>query len=242
MRADQYVPNRCRQSRRDLSPEGDSGPPASSRSIYPRRVIWRPALATLAIVFAVTSCGDHPDCVNGECRCLAGEECSMSCDAPPCQVVCEEGSSCHGECANGNCSCEAGADCDFDCAAPPCHVACKGDNPTCDGACANGTCTCGVGSDCGFTCDAPPCHVDCEGDNPSCSGSCANGTCTCGPNSVCHFACESGPCHVDCQGTCLVDCPGQTAGTQDCDITQCAAGDVVICSNGLSTTCGAECP
>jgi hypothetical protein len=40
----------------------------------------------------------------------------------------------------------------------------------------------------------------------------------------------------------LVECPEGTAGTQNCDITQCAAGEVVICPNGAATACGVACP
>lgn len=181
-----------------------------SHAGYACLVIWRPALATtalatLALFFGLTSCDDELDCENGECRCLAGDECNLTCDAPPCHVVCEEDSSCSGACANGNCTCEAGADCDF-------------------------------------TCDAPPCHVTCEGDNPSCSGTCANGTCKCGPNSTCTFECAAGPCHANCEGACLVTCPPETAGTQNCDISQCGLGEVVVCPGGGATACGVPCP
>ncbi|MBL9025786.1 MAG: hypothetical protein JNL21_26560 [Myxococcales bacterium] len=144
-------------------------------------------------------------------------------------------------CENGLCTCEAGANCDFECDAPPCHVDC-GEGSDCSGACANGTCECAPEATCDFACDAPPCHVTCAGDNPSCSGTCANGTCACGSNSSCAFTCSAGPCHVTCDGTCVVDCPPDTAGTQNCDITSCAAGEIVVCPGGAATTCGAPCP
>ncbi len=144
-------------------------------------------------------------------------------------------------CENGTCRCESDAECDFTCEAPPCHVDCDAGSD-CTGACANGTCVCDAGATCDFSCDAPPCHVTCAGDNPSCNGTCANGTCTCNAGSTCAFTCGAGPCHVTCEGTCVVDCPPGTAGTQNCDITSCSAGEITVCPSGAATTCGAPCP
>lgn len=149
----------------------------------------------------------------------------------------------HDACAGGTCVCEERATCDFACGAPPCHVACR-PGSSCAGACANGTCTCDEGASCDFACDAPPCHVRCSADHPRCNGTCANGTCTCGPRSSCTFTCAAGPCHTECPegARCVVLCPPETAGTQNCDIVTCAAGDPVICPDGRATTCGAPCP
>jgi hypothetical protein len=147
------------------------------------------------------------------------------------------------ECSNGTCVCGAGENCDIGCAAPPCHVECD-DRSTCSGTCANGDCTCDESARCDFSCASPPCQVICAGDNPSCAGTCANGTCTCGPNSSCQFTCSAGPCHTSCAAgsTCVVACPAATAGTEDCDIVSCAAGEAVVCPNGGATTCNAACP
>lgn len=146
-------------------------------------------------------------------------------------------------CRNGTCACPAGDDCRFTCAAPPCHVTCEGDNPNCEAACANGTCTCGGGSSCAFTCAAPPCHVTCE-PNSSCSGTCADGQCVCEAGSDCTFTCAASPCHTSCAAgaRCVVHCPAALAGTEGCDIVDCAAGTPVICPSGDVTTCGAPCP
>src|SRR5262245_33156524 len=91
-------------------------------------------------------CRRDRDCSNRACTCHAHQDCDISCDAPPCNVTCEEQSRCDAVCGNGSCQCERGARCDFACAAPPCHVQCEGDNAQCDGSCANGTCRCGVDS------------------------------------------------------------------------------------------------
>jgi hypothetical protein len=147
------------------------------------------------------------------------------------------------DCSNGTCVCEANAQCNLTCDAPPCHVDC-GSGSSCSGVCANGDCTCEEGASCSFTCGSPPCHVTCEGDNPQCDGTCADGQCTCGADSTCRFTCASGPCHTTCPAGahCVVDCPAGTAGTENCDITSCAAGKAVLCAGGKATTCGAECP
>ena len=145
-----------------------------------------------------------------------------------------------GDCQNGICACPSGESCDFTCGAPPCHVRCDGDNPSCSASCANGTCTCGRGSHCAFRCAAPPCHVSCSA-NTTCSGTCADGQCDCGTDSTCTFTCSASPCHSTCaQGShCVVLCPSGLAGTQGCDIVQCAAGAAVVCRGGNATTCGA---
>ncbi|AKT42832.1 uncharacterized protein CMC5_070600 [Chondromyces crocatus] len=211
---------------------------------------WVGGVATATVVAAAVGggCGADADderCADGLCVCEFGASCNLDCEAPPCNVTCDGNNpDCRGACANGECICGTGSSCDFRCDAPPCHVTCEGDNPDCEGTCANGQCTCAVGSSCDFDCGAPPCHVTCEGDNPDCEGTCANGTCACGPRSSCEFTCESGPCHTTCDegSTCVVHCANGNAGTQDCDITACAIGDVVVCPGGRATTCGAPCP
>jgi hypothetical protein len=148
------------------------------------------------------------------------------------------------DCSNGTCACPTNDSCDFTCDSPPCHVDCSA-RSSCRGTCANGDCTCASGASCSFECGAPPCHVTCEGNNPVCDGTCANGTCTCAQGSDCHFACSSGPCHTVCPAgaSCVVLCPNAgLAGTQDCDIVSCGAGDPVVCPDGLSVVCGTPCP
>lgn len=148
-----------------------------------------------------------------------------------------------GGCRDGMCACPAGDSCDLGCPAPPCHVECAGDNPMCDAVCANGTCTCGNGSNCSFSCQAPPCHVTCAA-RSSCDGTCANGQCVCGAGSSCTFTCSASPCHTTCAAgaRCVVLCPAGLAGTQACDIVDCAAGAPMVCPGGNATTCGAPCP
>jgi hypothetical protein len=152
--------------------------------------------------------------------------------------------SCHStvDCSNGTCACASDDHCEFACGAPPCHVDCASGS-TCSGTCSNGTCTCQRGASCAFECGAPPCHVACEGQNATCSGSCSNGTCTCGAGSQCAFRCLSGPCHATCApgASCVVECPNGLAGSQDCDIVECASGPVV-CGGGAATVCNAPCP
>jgi hypothetical protein len=145
-----------------------------------------------------------------------------------------------GGCSSGTCACPSGDDCRFVCTAPPCHVTCEGDNGSCQAVCANGTCTCGSGSSCAFACKAPPCHVTCE-PNSSCSGTCANGQCVCGAGSTCSFTCSASPCHTSCAAG-AAHCPAALAGTEGCDIVDCAAGTPVICPSGDVITCGAPCP
>ena len=148
-----------------------------------------------------------------------------------------------GGCHNGTCTCPAGDNCRFVCTAPPCHATCEGNNDSCQAVCANGTCTCGSGSSCDFACQTPPCHVTCE-PNSSCSGTCANGQCVCEAGSTCAFTCSASPCHTSCASgaACVVHCPAALAGTEGCDIVDCAAGTPVICPSGDVTTCGAPCP
>jgi hypothetical protein len=158
-------------------------------------------------------------------------------------VACDDDQGSHARCDNGTCTCAALGECELECAAPPCHVLCE-EGSQCDAACANGECACEERASCAFRCDAPPCHVRCEGENPSCAGTCANGTCECGPDSQCEFTCGSGPCHTLCGAgsSCVVHCPQGTPGSQNCDITQCASGEVTLCPDGRATTCNAPCP
>jgi peptidoglycan/LPS O-acetylase OafA/YrhL len=146
-------------------------------------------------------------------------------------------------CANERCVCPAGESCEIECKAPPCNITCRHDSE-CEATCANGSCVCEHAASCTFDCKAPPCHVECAGDHDHCDGTCANGTCSCGPDSSCLFTCQSGPCHSVCPAgaECVVLCPNGAAGTQDCDIVQCAAGTPTICGDGYATTCNAECP
>jgi peptidoglycan/LPS O-acetylase OafA/YrhL len=146
-------------------------------------------------------------------------------------------------CANDRCVCHPGDSCDIACEAPPCNIACEHDS-SCEATCANGSCVCEHGASCSFACKAPPCHVECAGDHDHCDGTCANGTCACGPDSSCLFTCPSGPCHSECPAgaSCVVLCPNGHAGTQDCDIVQCAAGSPTLCGDGYATTCNAPCP
>jgi len=199
-------------------------------------------LGSSLLVGLVTGCGDD-FCEGGNCSCPAGHDCEFECEAPPCHVECEgENSSCIGECANGECLCGAGSSCDFDCASPPCHVDCEGE--ACTGVCANGECTCEEGSECEFTCASSPCHVHCEGDNERCDGECSNGSCTCGPDSSCAFECQDGNCSFTCGAgsECTATCPGASPGEQGCAFTSCAAGEVTLCDDGETLTCGAPCP
>ncbi|MGH1345888.1 MAG: hypothetical protein ACRBN8_30265 [Nannocystales bacterium] len=143
-------------------------------------------------------------------------------------------------CANGTCVCEANANCEIGCAAPPCHVDClEGSN--CEAECANGDCICRTGAACSFACDAPPCHVTCDGDNPSCDGACANGQCTCGPRSSCAFVCDAPPCHANCEAgaSCSLSCPSGING--NCSLDTCD-GEVTMCEDGTTVTCGVPCP
>jgi peptidoglycan/LPS O-acetylase OafA/YrhL len=146
-------------------------------------------------------------------------------------------------CANERCVCPAGESCEIECKAPPCNIACRHDSD-CAATCANGSCVCEHAASCTFACKAPPCHVECAGHHDHCDGTCANGTCSCGPDSSCLFTCQSGPCHSVCPAgaACVVLCPNGGAGSQDCDIVQCAAGEPTICGDGYATTCNAECP
>lgn len=147
------------------------------------------------------------------------------------------------DCSNDACECPEGQRCELSCDAPPCNVRCEADS-SCQATCANGMCSCAAGAVCEFSCGAPPCHVQCAGDNERCDGTCANGSCVCGPNSSCAFTCQSGPCHAECPAgaSCVVLCPNAPAGTQDCNITQCASGAPTICPGAQATTCDAECP
>jgi hypothetical protein len=216
-----------------------------SLSVLPR---WSSiyALWIGAILLSLCACrgdGGRRTCANATCTCEERGNCNFTCTSPPCTLACEQGSTCSGACANGACACDQGANCEFACKAPPCHVSC-GQDSTCTGSCANGECTCQQGASCTFACDAPPCHVTCDGDNASCDGTCADGTCDCGPGSDCQFRCLSGPCHTQCRegARCVVSCPNGNAGTQDCDISTCAAGQVTVCPGGRAITCNAPCP
>jgi hypothetical protein len=226
-----------------VNPRANSGEDRlGPRTRAKRAPSWHEAkLRWLLLLLALAACDDDV-CVDGTCVCEAGESCEFGCDAPPCHATCEgDNPSCEGECANGSCTCGPNSDCDFHCVAPPCHLDCD-EGSTCRGECANGNCSCATGAECHFACNAPPCHVACEGNNPSCTGVCANGSCTCGAGSSCEFDCASGPCHASCEGTCLVHCPPGTAGTQNCDISSCAAGEAVVCESGAVTACGVPCP
>lgn len=143
------------------------------------------------------------------------------------------------DCHDGTCVCPANHACDAPCGAPPCHLDCQ-PGSDCSGECGNGTCTCRAEATCNFDCQSPPCHVTCEGDHPYCDGVCANGTCSCGPNSSCAFTCSAPPCHAECgEGSaCGLLCPdGYGNG---CDFTACAAGEPMICPDGIAV-CNAGC-
>lgn len=147
------------------------------------------------------------------------------------------------KCANDRCVCPAGESCEIACKAPPCNIECERGSD-CEATCANGSCVCEHAASCAFECKAPPCHLQCAGDHERCDGTCANGTCACGTDSSCLFTCQSGPCHSECPAgaSCVVLCPHGRAGTQDCDIVQCAAGAPTLCGDGYATTCNAPCP
>ncbi|HEX6241903.1 MAG TPA: hypothetical protein VFZ61_13435 [Polyangiales bacterium] len=132
-------------------------------------------LAYVVMLAAPLACdrGRDGDCSNRACTCKAGHDCELSCEAPPCDVSCEQGARCDAVCANGSCRCGPDARCDFACKAPPCHVECAGDNPQCDGTCANGTCACGTNSSCFFRCESGPCHTTCP-QGASCVVLCPN--------------------------------------------------------------------
>lgn len=162
----------------------------------------------LSLFFALAACDRHKrDCSNDSCSCPAGDDCTLSCRAPPCNVTCEEDSSCEATCANGTCRCDAHASCDFACGAPPCHVRCGGDNAHCDGTCANGTCACGARSSCQFVCESGPCHTECP-EGASCVVLCPNATA--GTQNCDIIRCGSGAPTL-CPGlnatTCNAECP-----------------------------------
>ena len=198
-----------------------------------------------AVLFSLAGGTCHTgDCSNGECACPTGASCDFECASPPCHVDCEgNNSQCTGICGNGECTCGQGSQCDFECHSPPCHVTCERDT-VCTGTCGNGDCTCGQGSECAFTCTSGPCHVACEGGNRSCSGECANGTCTCGSNSECSFVCIDGDCAIDCaaNSSCVLTCQVGEPGAQGCRFSACGAGEPVLCPDGNTLVCGAECP
>jgi hypothetical protein len=167
-------------------------------------------LGPLNLVLA--ACGrHHRDCSNDSCTCPAGADCELSCHAPPCNVTCENDSSCEATCANGMCSCEPHASCDFACGAPPCHVRCGGDNAHCNGSCANGTCACGERSSCQFVCESGPCHNECP-QGASCVVLCPNATA--GTQNCDIVRCWAGA-PVLCPGlhatTCNAACPSEQA-------------------------------
>lgn len=202
-------------------------------------------LLALVAPFAVATCHCRTECHNGDCVCPQGSSCEITCDAPPCHVTCEgDNPQCDAACGNGDCACGPGSHCDFTCHSPPCHVSCD-ERTDCSGSCANGECLCTAGSRCDFTCDAGPCHVQCEGDHPECNGVCANGTCTCGPRSSCAFTCADDNCHTFCEegSQCLLTCSPGHPNTQGCFIDECAAGEVTLCPDGITLSCGgAPCP
>lgn len=197
-----------------------------------------------AVLLYIPACKHEVACSNGTCICENGADCEIECASPPCHVICQDnGTYCEGECGNGECICGAGSECDFQCQSPPCHVDCQG-NDWCSGVCADGDCDCSVGSICVFDCLTGPCHVNCEGDNPQCDGVCANGTCTCASNSNCVFSCMDSDCRVDCEANaaCVLECPDGNPGAHGCSFSTCAAGEPVICPDGIHTVCNAECP
>lgn len=211
------------------------------RSILAPRILLAFVLLFL-LSWLFIGCRDG-SCQDGTCSCPVGGDCEFECEAPPCHVACEgENGACIGECANGECTCGPGSSCDFGCTSPPCHVACE--EADCEGVCANGDCTCEEGSSCSFTCDTGPCHVLCDGDNERCDGQCQNGSCTCGPDSTCSFECLDHNCSFTCAegASCVASCPSGSPGTQGCAFTECAAGEVELCDDGKTMTCGADCP
>lgn len=147
-----------------------------------------------------------------------------------------------GHCEGGMCACPPGARCEFECETPPCHVECAGAD--CLGACANGDCTCEEESSCSFTRERGPCHVLFQGDNERCDGQRENGSCTCGPDSTCSFECLDGNCSFICEpgARCVARCAVGSPGSQGCTFTVCAAGEVTLCDDGETMTCGAACP
>lgn len=207
-----------------------------------RSIQW---LLQVPLVFflLLTGCSkDDGYCRGDSCICDVGESCDFPCNAPPCKVECAgENPECTGACANGDCGCGPGSNCDLTCASEPCHVECL--DSSCIAECGNGDCTCSLGSTCDFRCTSGPCHVLCEGNHENCSGQCANGNCTCGANSVCNFECTHANCAFICEAgsSCLASCPGGTPGTQGCRFTQCE-GEEVLCPDGKTLACNAECP
>lgn len=202
-------------------------------------------ILSLVILIGATlvgSCGPAR-CEGGVCACNNGASCDFVCDAPPCKVECEgNNKQCNGECANSDCSCGPGSTCEISCHSEPCHLECV--DSSCAGECGNGTCTCEEGSTCDFECKSGPCHVQCKGNHTQCDGECANGSCTCGPDSTCDFECTDANCSFVCEAgsSCLATCPGGTLGSQGCAFSECAAGDAVVCPDGVTLACGAECP
>lgn len=196
---------------------------------------------TVALCTAAACKGDPPYCHTGICVCSSPEECTFTCDKPPCAVDCQGNNAlCVGACGNGFCACGPMSNCQFACAVPPCNVSCASDT-TCIGFCANGSCTCASGSECDFYCDSAPCRVDCEGKNESCHGVCASDTCHCGKGSTCDFECADGNCSVECDSgaSCLLHCPAGNAG-DGCDFSECSSP--TVCPDGFAVACNAECP
>lgn len=205
--------------------------------------LTRASLLVLVCLLWLPSCRPA-SCSNGTCDCPVGHSCEFVCDAPPCHVACDgSNGQCIGACANGDCDCGPGSHCELTCDSEPCHVTCE--NSECTGECGNGDCTCTRGSSCEFSCKSGPCHVLCDGDNAVCNGQCANGSCSCGPDSSCDFECLDGNCSFLCEAgsSCIARCPvGSRPGTQGCTFTECAAGSVTLCPDGITMACGAECP
>jgi hypothetical protein len=50
------------------------------------------AVVSLVLLAGFISCDGSEDCSNGECLCEAGASCEFTCDAPPCHVICADGS------------------------------------------------------------------------------------------------------------------------------------------------------
>ncbi len=223
-----------------MSPSPSASRPAKSAA----HRAWLFAFTLLA-AGAALGCDDDDDagpCRNGECICSEGSNCEIWCDAPPCHVLCEgNNDACDAECANGDCVCGSDSHCDFACAAPPCHVQCD-EHTSCTGECANGTCLCESGSTCDFECDTGPCHVECEGDT-ECSGTCRNNSCVCGPGSTCSFSCGDHNCTTECGpgASCLLECPEGAPNTQGCNFDSCD-GTPIVCPDGKTVACNAECP
>lgn len=203
---------------------------------------FRAKLILSVALCTVTACkGDPPYCHTGICVCSSPEECTFTCDKPPCAVDCQGNNAlCVGACGNGFCACGPLSHCQFACAVPPCNVSCASDTE-CIGFCADGSCTCATGSDCDFYCDSAPCRVDCEGKNENCHGVCASDTCHCGKGSNCDFECADDNCSVECDSgaSCVLHCPAGNAG-DGCDFSECDSP--TVCPDGLSVACNAECP